>query len=218
MLTIFTHFIDLENKKIYDDFLKDCDPDFIKKASSYFHDRDRLKRIAGRMLLKKAWAETTLSSNFPVVKRIDDRHKPYIDNWLHFSLSYTDGAVVLGVSEIGDIGIDIETIKELEDKDIISYFHPIEQQYIENSRDFVYSFYHIWVRKEALLKAIGIGLIDGLQSSNCTMNPTYYKDIIWHFKELEISKKHVCYVATKIPEDKLKIRYYNLSIQELRVY
>jgi 4'-phosphopantetheinyl transferase len=87
---------------------------------------------------------------------------------LPFSLSRTNNsfAFVIGRSN-QSLGIDIEQIKPGIDFFSIArtYFSPKEQQLISSFDSIIeqiHIFYEIWTRKEALLKAIGIGIITEL--------------------------------------------------------
>ena len=89
--------------------------------------------------------------------------KPYsIDNTnLRFNMSNSGKRVVLAFSLDDEVGIDLESLRELDDLDelIEKNFTPAERAYInkvpeEKSR----RFFKFWTIKEAYLKAIGEGM------------------------------------------------------------
>jgi 4'-phosphopantetheinyl transferase len=79
---------------------------------------------------------------------------------MYFNLSHTRGILVCGLSEIGEIGIDIETTDK-------NYFEIMQTVYVPKEIASVNAqtspikklemFYRIWTRKEAVMKAIGKG-------------------------------------------------------------
>ena len=96
----------------------------------------------------------------------DGNNKPYIEgNSLYFNISHTRDSFAFAISDMVRIGLDLEKTNMYFDYvSIISdYFNPQEIQYIladlSNSRE---KFFLLWTRKEAILKALGIGIIDRL--------------------------------------------------------
>ncbi|WP_209329028.1 4'-phosphopantetheinyl transferase family protein [Lunatimonas salinarum] len=84
---------------------------------------------------------------------------------LHFNLSYTGTVLLIGLADF-PLGIDIERIKDdFAYQDIVAhYFSPREAAFIDSSDDSSDAFFLLWTRKEAILKAIGIGLVDDLHA------------------------------------------------------
>lgn len=97
--------------------------------------------------------------------------KPYLKNAgltipIHFSISYTDNLVAIATAE-KEIGIDIEMWKEDFDPLELAhrYFSPDEHrilQDISSEKDRRSLFLNSWTRKEALIKAQGNRIADGL--------------------------------------------------------
>ena len=82
---------------------------------------------------------------------------------LHFNVSHTRGAVVVGVCVGREIGVDIEQVRENFQVEEIAmkFFSPREQQLLmqyASGRARVEAFFRCWTRKEAWLKARGSGL------------------------------------------------------------
>ena len=83
------------------------------------------------------------------------------------SISHCEQYVCCAVAEDGQVGIDIEVpklhrnIRRIAD----SYFTPEEARWLSTQPDKY--FYHLWVLKEAWLKAAGRGLSGGLDQLSC---------------------------------------------------
>ena len=95
--------------------------------------------------------------------------KPFIsDSDLTFSLSRTKNMFAFVIGKDNQfLGIDIEQIKpEIDFKSIsLNYFSVEEQRSILSFKDLAdqkRTFFEIWTRKEALLKAIGVGINNDL--------------------------------------------------------
>jgi 4'-phosphopantetheinyl transferase len=81
---------------------------------------------------------------------------------LHFNLSHTKGLTLLAVCLGSEVGIDVEAVRPMDDWQgiALSHFSPREnaalQSTIESDRQ--NGFFRCWTRKEAFLKANGLGL------------------------------------------------------------
>jgi 4'-phosphopantetheinyl transferase len=82
---------------------------------------------------------------------------------------------LIAITRIGQIGIDVEQVRTLETYlDLAErYFTPGESSALkkvprEHSTE---AFFHIWTRKEAFLKAIGLGLTHGLERFEVSVPP-----------------------------------------------
>ena len=92
---------------------------------------------------------------------------------LRFNLSHSDDRALVGVSEGGEIGIDIEKVRANIEALAISrnYFFGSERDAIEASATPDNTFFRYWVAKEAVLKAQGIGLGFPLDRFHVAFNP-----------------------------------------------
>lgn len=81
---------------------------------------------------------------------------------LRFNLSHAGGVGLLAVTRVGAIGVDVERVCELDDLPAIARrcFAPCERERLQGLRapQRTRAFFECWTRKEALLKAIGLGL------------------------------------------------------------
>ena len=95
--------------------------------------------------------------------------KPYLSHSsLQLNLSHSDSQALLAITLSQPVGIDIEKINKTRDLLAIAkrYFSTNEfnqLQYLEQDQ-MVESFYTCWTRKEAYMKATGVGLSMGLDT------------------------------------------------------
>jgi 4'-phosphopantetheinyl transferase len=94
---------------------------------------------------------------------------------LAFNLSHSDGLALCAVTESGHIGVDVERLRPVTDADGIAqrYFAPAEAQaYAQTPEaDRLAVFFSTWTRKEAFLKATGLGLQRPLDSFEVDVTP-----------------------------------------------
>lgn len=92
--------------------------------------------------------------------------KPYIKNkngeWLEFSLSHTDGAVIAAFSD-EELGVDIERPdRRVSDALYNRVLCEEERFHTTSNADFL----RAWVKKEAFLKRLGVGITRDLRGVN----------------------------------------------------
>ncbi|MFC3549830.1 4'-phosphopantetheinyl transferase family protein [Lysobacter cavernae] len=93
----------------------------------------------------------------------DSRGCPRLaDGALHTSLSHADGVAAIAVTAAGPIGVDIEAMRRASVMPEIAerVCHPVEALALRGiaAQERAAALLQLWVRKEALLKAAGIGL------------------------------------------------------------
>jgi len=85
---------------------------------------------------------------------------------LQFSVSHSGSQVALAFSRAARVGIDIERVRMDADCDAIAarFFAPAERAVLSSlaPADRIAAFFACWTRKEAVLKAIGLGITGGL--------------------------------------------------------
>ena len=87
-----------------------------------------------------------------------------------FNVSHTDGLYLIALAKGFEVGIDVErgwTADPGELAALVSrHFSPAERAWWESTveADSMSAFLRIWTRKEAVLKASGVGLVNDLRS------------------------------------------------------
>lgn len=94
--------------------------------------------------------------------------KPYLKHSdLQFSLSHTKGAVCVAFSDKGEIGVDVESAARRVRPELYkNVLCEEELAALDNS-----SFLSFWVRKEAFLKRLGLGITQDLRGVNTFLIP-----------------------------------------------
>lgn len=94
--------------------------------------------------------------------------KPALVEGPAFNLSHTDTAILFGVTDGGSLGVDIERRKDVSDLDALAQRCFSESEFARYQSSHpdqrINSFYRVWTRKEAFIKAIGGGLSIDLQA------------------------------------------------------
>jgi 4'-phosphopantetheinyl transferase len=159
---------------------------------------------------------------------IDQGREDRLD--LRFNLSHTRGAVLIGVTAGREIGVDIEWQRPMEDLEAMARSVMSDEE-LELWKALGHAmraraFYQVWTRKEAYLKAIGLGLYRSLQdvtvpvSAGCLDRPQRVLDRAeerdWMVMDISVSADHaaaVCWQGADQP--KLTVRDLDIVRSDL---
>lgn len=149
-------------------------------------ERERAGRMAiplvrARFIGARAFMRAVLASYLgvpaPLVPlAVDGRGKPFLENvtGLHFNLSHTGALAALAVAA-APVGIDIEVVRADVDDEGISarYFSASENAALRSlpAPERRHAFFVCWSRKEAYLKARGVGFGAALSSFSVAVPP-----------------------------------------------
>ena len=155
----------------------------------------------------------------PAKIRFNSNHyqKPHIahpNTLIQFNISASSNRFVAVFCQQHTIGVDLELVREIDDipQLINDYFTKEENNWInsqpENSR--LSSFFQIWSRKEALVKAIGKGLNIELKKINVLSDETIVNGgSFWYLIPLHVFDD--CAGAIAVNNSKVNFSYYNTS-------
>ena len=92
---------------------------------------------------------------------------------IHFNLSHSRNIALLAISIDTELGIDVEDLLPIEPEVAESHFSPTERAALSTLEGaaWLQGFYHCWTRKEAILKAEGVGLSLPLSSFDVSLIP-----------------------------------------------
>jgi 4'-phosphopantetheinyl transferase len=92
---------------------------------------------------------------------------------LRFNLSHSRSIALLALSTETELGIDVEDLRPIQLDLAESYFSPTELAALSSLQGeaWLNGFYHCWTRKEAILKAEGVGLNLPLNSFDVSLIP-----------------------------------------------
>lgn len=142
----------------------------LDRAKRFHKELDRNRFIIYRSILKFVLAAHTKLEVKNIYLDYHLNKKPYLAShpWLHFNISHSEDFAVIAISR-SKVGIDIEHISE--DFNFTSLlpviFNAYEISMIQNTVNKKYTFYTLWTRKEAFVKALGKGIDDNFKYIPC---------------------------------------------------
>jgi 4'-phosphopantetheinyl transferase len=133
---------------------------------------------------------------------------------LKFSLSHSKSIAVLAVDHSQPVGVDVEDVRPIEAEVANGHFSATELTDLRGlqGEDWLAGFYRCWTRKEAILKAEGVGLSRALDSFDVSLLPDKKAELIstrqrfshpWRLHDVSPSSGSIGALATAQPHPRL---------------
>lgn len=161
-----------QQKAAWDEYFQELLPEEKQRALRFFQPDDRNRFLLGRKMLRTIIGQASQVPPETVAFKTGASGKPFFvsgdERPLYFNLSHAGDWVVATIG-LPETGVDVEAINAAIGFDELAAacFSPEEQRALQNASNPLQTFYVFWTRKEALLKATGIGLIDELTRFSC---------------------------------------------------
>ena len=161
----------------YPDFRQLSSEKELARAGKFLSDSERETYLACHAMLRLILSERIGVNPEEVSYAAGVYNKPGLQgDSLFFNISHTKKAFAIAVSSTGALGLDIEDIDRKVDIDSVtgSYFSDKELEFtMESDSGTEERFFMLWTRKEALLKAMGTGIIDDLRQVEVSGEENY---------------------------------------------
>jgi 4'-phosphopantetheinyl transferase len=150
------------------------------KAAKFYFERDRRRYAAAHSILRILLGRYLGCDPLAIHFRTNSHGKPAIDapvqeQRLTFNLSHSNELALLAFTCDRDIGVDVEYMRSnVEYEQLARHsFSPAEQQTLHNLPDnaIPQGFFNAWTRKEAYIKARGLGLHLPLHLFDVSLRP-----------------------------------------------
>jgi 4'-phosphopantetheinyl transferase len=194
------------------------DRDELARAHRFRFERDRLRFMAGRGLLRQILASYLNVAPSALRFGYTGNGKPYLlsDPELYFNLSHAAEVLVVAVAGNRQLGVDVEVLPlELAADDRVEklVYCAAEQTALErvDATEYPRQFARLWTRKEAYIKADGRGMTLQLDHIDVATLPDsillYQPDLDqwtsargWTLQTLHANRRHVCSLAIEEPD------------------
>jgi len=142
-------------------------PEERQRASRFRFGKHRDRFIAGRGILRKLLADYLNGKPDEIRFEYSANGKPFLagpfaESGLFFNIAHSESLALIGVTELGPIGVDIEKIRSVANADeLVERFFSARENLLFQSLPAAQrenAFFNLWTRKEAWLKATGEGI------------------------------------------------------------
>jgi 4'-phosphopantetheinyl transferase len=138
----------------------------LERARRLRFDGDRTRFVRSRMWLRLLLAERldlpVADIRFRVAAYGKPELAPPLPTWLRFNASRSGSLGLYALSRGCEVGVDLEERSRVLDTEAVAsrFFSPAERRLLNglDEDELQRGFYRIWTRKEAVLKAAGVGL------------------------------------------------------------
>jgi 4'-phosphopantetheinyl transferase len=168
---------------------------FQKEVNRYRQQDDQKRKLLGRELIRFYLKSKDYETTVHEIK-FDQHKKPYLENGPFFNISHSGNYVVAAFSK-NPVGIDIEEERAVDVTALSFVFHTDELAFLKENNYQQSTFYRLWARKEACLKAIGIGIIHGLDHWNALNDLIKLSAKEWHIQEVQVRDGYQCAVCVE---------------------
>ena len=141
-------------------------PDELRHADRIRNELARAEFVTARALLRVILGHCLGLEPRRVVLKKTATGKPYVPDWcnpqrLRFNVSHSHGEILIAVARGFEVGVDLEPVRPLANMDEVA------AEFMTPDEAFLYdisgekkpeTYFRVWTRKEALLKATGLGL------------------------------------------------------------
>ncbi len=180
-----------------------------RRCSEYMYEAEKVRYTCNHRFVRQVLSNYLKVEASSIVFSITNFGKPFVKNTgLFFNYSYRDKICVLAISRDAEIGIDIEKIKLLQDLETFASFSFSEMEkkiiFESSPENFESTLFTFWTYKEAIIKALGIGLNADLTQIDLsdflyheTNQLTYANDDLYTIKSLKSPQGYKAAIAIR---------------------
>lgn len=202
MVQVFTCSLhDPVDRQVVDNFRRRLPHSLLSRYHSYRFEEDSRRFLLGKMLLRYALDQLGLRHLELHQLNLSAENRPHFDSPVDFSISHSGDYVACAISSTCRVGVDIEEMVQQELKPYTLCWNQDELNAIEANG--LETFYDLWTRKEAVLKAAGTGLIDNLSSFGVISDTVEYAGNRWHLNRLAAPRGYSMSLA--VNDDRVEV-------------
>jgi len=176
----------------------------VKRYYRFHNQKDANNFLIGKILLLKileAWNKGLTIDDL----KFSATRRPFFNENFDFNISHSEEIVVCAAVEDCRIGIDIESIRDIQINEYKCVFSQDSWQKITHSKDKVLAFYRYWTLFESVLKADGAGL-SKVRRLECLSHAKIRLDgFIWNTNKIDITPGYLCHMACSKPDVQIDV-------------
>lgn len=188
----------------------------LERAAKFLKPTDAEGFILGRGLLRQILADGLKTSPSALQFSRNAQGKPFLENGkLEFNVSHSRDRLLIAVTAGRAVGVDIEFRRNGISIETIAkrWFSPEEQTFLQTLENPMDGFFEIWAKKEAYVKALGIGIYKDLNTfavpvGEKPFSPNIGSDNRWFFQALEIDSGYAAAVVSETPTVPINLRKF----------
>lgn len=207
----YTYIEQAQHEELLRTYLPHFSKAFQKKIQRFRRWEDAQLSLLGRVLLFKG-IEKFGKSYTEAALKFTAHNKPYFDqSSLKFNISHSGELVICLLSDVGEMGIDVEWIVDTEINDFKSQMTDSEWLRVTTAAQPLQEFYTYWTEKEAVIKAQGEGLSIPLKTFEISGQQTSIGGEPFFLRQLFLDEQYKCFLSAPFPVDDLPMEIIALN-------
>lgn len=190
-----------------------------ERAFRFRFQKHQRRYIAARSALRQILSTYLKIAPQEIVFGYAEHQKPFLQfprqTPIQFNLAHSHELAVYAITMHHPVGIDVEKIKTTEYKELSKrFFSKKENDYLQklSGEEQALTFFRIWSRKEAVIKAIGKGLSIPLSSftvaGNDVSETLLLEDSQWSLVPIALNSDYACALASNQEIKKITLQTF----------
>jgi 4'-phosphopantetheinyl transferase len=174
--------------------------------TAYTNPFEQVLQLSSKLLLQKLmeYFETTRLVGLEEIT-LSKTGQPHFNKALYFSNTRSGNMAASVASAVAPVGIDVEKITNIDLVNYQEYFTLTEWEYITYSPNQTETFFTLWTRKEAVVKAAGVGLYANLASFDVLNNPCIFNNTAYYITNIPLMSGYVCHIAATLESPMIEL-------------
>ncbi|NBC81768.1 MAG: 4'-phosphopantetheinyl transferase superfamily protein [Bacteroidetes bacterium] len=161
---------------------------------SYEYASDRYLHLFGKLLLIEGLNRFGFHKSYLRRLCYNEQNKPFIPGVFDFNIAHSGKYAICAISTNGEIGIDIEQIREIDISGFNNVLSDKQLKQVQNSTNPLHTFYRLWTLKEAVIKASDLTL-DDLEHIETDWQCAWLDNRKWYVQAIDIESNYAAHIA-----------------------
>jgi 4'-phosphopantetheinyl transferase len=167
--------------------------------------QDQHMALLGKLLLLEAMMAQGQGEDCLERLEVDEMDRPFIAGAADFNISHSGGAVVCAVSHHAKVGIDVELLRWLKPDNFTLCMTLQQIESFHLAADPAKALLEMWVAKESVAKAYGVGLGTDFRKMICSAESITLNKNLYHLHHLSLASTYLCCVATPMAQCQIQL-------------
>lgn len=172
--------------------------------------QDQHMALLGKLLLLEAMMAQGQDEDCLERLEIDEMDRPFIAGAADFNISHSGGAVVCAVSHHARVGIDVELLRWLKPDNFTLCMTHQQIESFHSAADPSKALLEMWVAKESVAKAYGVGLGTDFRKMICSPQSITVNQNLYHLHPISLDSAYLCCVATPMAQCQIQLHPYRI--------
>lgn len=176
--------------------------------------QDQHMSLMGKLLLLEAMMVQGQGPDCLEQLEVDENNRPYIADAADFNISHSGGAVVCAVANQATVGIDVELLRWLQPDNFTLCMTHQQIEMFHLAGDPSKELLKMWVAKESVAKAYGVGLGTDFRKMICSAESIKVDQNLYHLHPLQFDSEYLCCVATSSSQCEIQLHHFSVVDDE----